>query len=186
LSFRIATEILVPDIKARAKALSSWIKVAEECRKLNNFNTLMEILAALGMTSVSRLKRTWKELSDKARDLHQALEDLMSSLQNYKNYRQELDSQSRPILPYLGVCLRDLLFIEDGNPDRLENGMFNFHKLRMVANVITQIQYFQEKPYNFEPVPGNDGSSLKLCNTKCLRNRNTSVYCNGKGRNDFG
>jgi len=32
-----------------------------------------------------------------------------------------------------GLYLRDLTFIEDGNPDICENGMINFEKMRMIA-----------------------------------------------------
>ena len=52
----------------------------------------------------------------------------------------------------LGVTLRDLIFIEDGNKDRLETGMINFHKMRLVANAITQLQTFQITPFNFHPL----------------------------------
>lgn len=54
---------------------------------------------------------------------------------------------------YIGLFLQDLTFIEEGNPDNLENGYVNFAKFRMVADVIIQIQKFQRKPYNLAVVP---------------------------------
>lgn len=39
--------------------------------------------------------------------------------------------------------MRDLLFIEEGNPSTLEGGLINFAKLRMVANIIANIQDMQ-------------------------------------------
>jgi hypothetical protein len=60
MSYWIATEIVKPDLKYRIKTLTLWIKVAAECKKMNNFNGVMEILAALGLSCVSRLKKTWR------------------------------------------------------------------------------------------------------------------------------
>lgn len=154
-SYWIATEIIKPDLKMRVKNLMFWITVADECRKLRNFNTCFEVIAALGLTSVSRLKRTWKDLPDKFKATYQEIEDMLSNFQNYKNYRRELDKADdmmAPTLPYLGVFIRDLLFIEEGNADRLENGMVHFQKMSMVANLIAKIQQFQLHSYNLKPV----------------------------------
>jgi hypothetical protein len=56
-------------------------------------------------------------------------------------------------LPFLtlslsGLYLRDLTFIEDGNPDELEGGeeggkMINFEKMRMISKVFAEIQKYQ-------------------------------------------
>lgn len=157
LSFWLATEILQQSLKQRVRVISKSIKLAEvrnlltiqttfykECRKLNNFNSLMSILAAVGMSSIQRLKRTWKLVPEKYKDLYNQLEELMSGMQNYRNYRIKLEKQMPPVLPYLGVFLRDLLFIEEGNRDVLENGMINFDKMRMVAGVFTSLQKCQK------------------------------------------
>ena len=45
--------------------------------------------------------------------------------------------------------MRDLLFIEEGNPDTLR-GMINFQKMRMIASVMGSIQAKQQKPYKFK------------------------------------
>src|SRR5690349_18661050 len=76
----------------------------------------------------------------------------MTSFQNYKNYRKNLDEITGTCLPYLGVYLRDLLFIEEGNPDRMENGMVHFQKMTMVGSIITRIQTFQMLPYRITPI----------------------------------
>ncbi|EFA76027.1 Ras guanine nucleotide exchange factor [Heterostelium album PN500] len=43
--------------------------------------------------------------------------------------------------------------VTKGNPDKLENGFVNFFKCRMVAEVIKEIQQYQQQPYNLAPVP---------------------------------
>jgi hypothetical protein len=97
----------------------------------------------------------FQELPDKYKQIYQDLEEFLTSFQNYKNYRREIDKADEtitPTLPYLGVFLRDLLFLEDGNSDRLENGMVHFQKMSMVANLIAKIQQFQRHPYNLKAV----------------------------------
>ena len=58
-----------------------------------------------------------------------------------------------PCIPYLGIFLSDLTFIEEGNPDSIVmEGVetINFVKRRKVADVIAKIQTYQV-PYNFVP-----------------------------------
>jgi len=51
------TMVLANDNKDRIQIIKKWIDVAEECRKLNNLNSVMEILGGLRMAAVSRLKK---------------------------------------------------------------------------------------------------------------------------------
>ncbi len=52
-----------------------------------------------------------------------------------------------------GMFLTDLTFIEDGTPNELPGGLVNFAKRRSLAQVIREIQQFQQCPFNFEAVP---------------------------------
>ena len=52
---------------------------------------------------------------------------------NYKKYRQSLAVATTPCVPYVGVFLKDLTFICDGNPDYLRGGLINLHKRRQVC-----------------------------------------------------
>lgn len=77
----------------------------------------------------------------------------MSSKNNFKNYRaalvdamKKLTSEDPPILPYFGIYLRDITFLDEGNPDFLENGLLNFEKLRMVGAKLSEIRQFQSQP----------------------------------------
>ena len=51
---------------------------------------------------------------------------------NYKNYRDKLSITPVPAVPYIGVFLKDLTFIADGNPDYIRGGLVNLHKRRQV------------------------------------------------------
>ena len=60
-----------------------------------------------------------------------------------------------PMIPYLGVFLKDLTFLDIGNPKHLdeEKKFINFDKLRMISSVISELRTFQEIPYQFKPDP---------------------------------
>ena len=64
------------------------------------------------------------------------LTDLMNPTENFKKYRTRLKEVERPLVPYLGLWLTDLTFIDDGNPKVLEDGLFNFEKAEMVNSNI--------------------------------------------------
>ena len=52
----------------------------------------------------------------------------------------------------IGVYLTDLVFIDDGNPDKIENNLVNFDKNYLLYKVIKEIQLYQQTPYLFQPV----------------------------------
>ncbi len=56
--------------------------------------------------------------------------------------------------PLVGVYLTDLTFIEDGIPSRIKkNDHINFAKRAKTAEVIRDIQRYQNLPYPLQPVP---------------------------------
>ena len=59
-----------------------------------------------------------------------------------------MKNSTPPILPYIGLYLTDLTFIEDANKNIL-NDKINFSKCRKLAKVIREIQTDQQKPYEF-------------------------------------
>ena len=63
---------------------------------------------------------------------HQILEELkelMSYRRNFGDYRGVIKTAKPPCIPFLGLYLTDLTFIEDGNKDFLANSEFiNFDK----------------------------------------------------------
>ena len=46
-----------------------------------------------------------------------------------------LQSCDPPCVPYLGMYLTDLAFIEEGTPNYTEDGLVNFSKMRMVSSL---------------------------------------------------
>lgn len=154
MSLFIQTEIIRTEkLKPRAIVLKRWIEVAKKCRDLNNFNSIMIIISALENSAIYRLKNTWKVLPKKITQCYNELKSYINTKSSYKNLRDAIHTANPPIIPYLGVYLSDLTFIEDGNPDVVHGGLINFDKRRLLASVLTEIQQYQQTPYPLQEVP---------------------------------
>jgi len=77
---------------------------------------------------------------------------------SFRTYRDELKNADPPCLPYLGVHLTDLTFMDE-NPDYVTTetsqgpvSLINFAKRKMVYNVISLVQQYQQRAYNLQPV----------------------------------
>lgn len=69
------------------------------------------------------------------------------------NYREVFNSQPPPKIPFLGMYLQDLTFIDDGNSDFLDVNIVNFDKRSRLHNVISIILHLQKVPYQLTPLP---------------------------------
>jgi len=147
----IASEIVsARQLQTRVNLVLKLIKLIKKLAILNNYNGVMQILTALQSPPVFRLKETWAGV-EKERGLFATFKEmlaLMSPLSNYFQYRSVLLNISPPAIPYLGVYLTDLTFIELTNNDSLhEKSVLNFDKRRKIASIIRDIRRFQASPY---------------------------------------
>ncbi|KAL6044924.1 Son of sevenless 1 [Balamuthia mandrillaris] len=150
----VATEIIMtPNPKQRSTVLQRFIEVAEHCLALNNFNGLMEIYTALNMSCIQRLKGAWKGVPQKAAQRLAHVELLMNPQQNYRNYRSEIATRVPPILPFQGINLTDLTFIEE-IPDRTEepSGWVNFDKMNLLGKVLISMGTYAAVGYRLRRV----------------------------------
>lgn len=77
----------------------------------------------------------------------------MAPHKSYKIYRERLQGDA-PCVPYLGIYLSDLTFIDEGNLDFLSqnDNLINFEKRVLTAKIVMKVQKFQKVPYIFQPV----------------------------------
>lgn len=98
----------------------------------------------------------------------------MLSTKNFAEYRESLHMANPPCIPFFGECaneistlvtqtlmlikspgvyLTDLTFIEDGIPSIIKKTtLINFAKRAKTADVIRDIQQYQNVPYSLQPV----------------------------------
>ncbi|KAI2782920.1 ras GEF [Daldinia loculata] len=142
------------DIKKRVIVIKHFVSVADKCRGLNNFSTLTSIISALGTAPIARLKRTWDQVPARTQAVLETMRRLMASTKNFGEYREALHAANPPCIPFFGVYLTDLTFIEDGIPSIIKKtNMINFAKRAKTAEVIRDIQQYQNAPYSLQPVP---------------------------------
>eukprot|EP01091_Cochliopodium_minus_P009843 TRINITY_DN2515_c1_g1_i1.p1 TRINITY_DN2515_c1_g1~~TRINITY_DN2515_c1_g1_i1.p1 ORF type:complete len:704 (+),score=208.08 TRINITY_DN2515_c1_g1_i1:52-2163(+) len=164
--FITTTIVRTRDLSCRAAILAKWIQIGELCRQSNNFNTIMEIVSSLSSSPITRLKKTWKileesvdpETGNKDYQTYLRLSQIVSHEKSFSKLRESLRLVEPPCIPYVGLYLTDITFIDVGNKDFLSNTksnieLHNFEKRIICATVIKEVNIFQEIGYNFTPVP---------------------------------
>ncbi|CAK7265095.1 Ras guanine nucleotide exchange factor bud5 [Sporothrix epigloea] len=171
LSNLVADTILhYTEVKKRAGIIKQWIKVAHQCYELHNYDALMAIICSLNSSTIARLRRTWDVISPKRRDTLKMLQAVVEPSQNNKVLRGRLHDHVPPCLPFLGMYLTDLTFVDIGNPATKQlpgqdgsdgaasnsgcTGLtvVNFDKHTRMAKIIGELQRFQI-PYRLTEVP---------------------------------
>ncbi|XP_073322809.1 ras-specific guanine nucleotide-releasing factor 2 isoform X2 [Pagrus major] len=151
MSNLVASQIMThTDVGSRSSSIEKWVAVADICRCLNNYNGVLEITSALNRSAIYRLKKTWAKVSKQTKALMDKLQKTVSSEGRFKNLRETLKNCNPPCVPYLGMYLTDLAFIEEGTPNFTEEGLVNFSKMRMISHIIREIRQFQQTPYRIE------------------------------------
>ncbi|OAD74721.1 hypothetical protein PHYBLDRAFT_158496 [Phycomyces blakesleeanus NRRL 1555(-)] len=158
LVYWISSTILdEPDIKKRAQVIKYWIKVGDYCLHLSNYNTLMAIRCSLNSSGIARLKLTWEIVlrSTKHKTMLETTYRVADSQRNFANYRKCLKNATSPCLPFLGIYLSDILFLDEGNPGyrvshiKPHQQFVNFDKYIKLSRVLAEIKLFQV-PYKLK------------------------------------
>ncbi|KAI6083354.1 ras GEF [Hypoxylon rubiginosum] len=163
MSNLVADTILqYPEVKKRAVVIKQWIKIAHQCLELNNYDGLMSIVCSLNNSVISRLRKTWDLVSPKRREMLKSLQAIVEPANNNKVLRARLQGHVPPCLPFLGMLLTDLTFVDIGNPPTKQlpssgpddNGLtvINFDKHTRTARIISDLQRFQI-PYRLTEIP---------------------------------
>ncbi|KAJ5655515.1 hypothetical protein N7507_007465 [Penicillium longicatenatum] len=160
LAHLVADSILyLEEPKKRAVTIKHWVKIANKCLELNNYDSLMAIICSLNLSMISRLKRTWDIVSQKTKTTLENLRSIVDVSRNYAVLRQRLQNHVPPCLPFVGTYLTDLTFVDHGNQslrnlptDDGERAVINFDKHMKTARIISELQRFQI-PYRLTEVP---------------------------------
>ena len=163
LSNLVADSILQHnEVKKRAAVIKQWIKIAQQCLELHNYDSLMAIICSLNSSTISRLRKTWEFVSPRRREILKTLQAIVEPSNNNKVLRGRLHDHIPPCLPFLGMFLTDLTFVDIGNPPTKQlshNGseetgltVVNFDKHLRTSKIISELQRFQI-PYRLSEIP---------------------------------
>lgn len=142
------------DVKRRVVVIKHFVAIADKCRTLNNFSCLTSIISAVGSAPIHRLNRTWSQVNARTTQTLESMRRLMGSTKNFLEYRESLHKANPPCIPFFGIYLTDLTFIEDGIPSIIKKTqLINFAKRAKTADVIRDIQQYQNVPYGLQAVP---------------------------------
>jgi hypothetical protein len=181
------------DFRERVHMLQRFIEVAERLRELNNLNGVSEIVSGLNSSPVFRLKQTWGALPQRARDVFAQLDAIMQPNGAYKAFRDYLHTCRPPCIPYLGVYLTDLTFIEDGCKDVVMQGdkgsevkLVNFEKCRKTARAIQEISQYQDTPFNLTSIDYMRDALLEMGYDTVDNNYKKSLELEARGNDAAG
>eukprot|EP01117_Protostelium_nocturnum_P016620 TRINITY_DN6624_c0_g1_i2.p1 TRINITY_DN6624_c0_g1~~TRINITY_DN6624_c0_g1_i2.p1 ORF type:complete len:1223 (-),score=447.26 TRINITY_DN6624_c0_g1_i2:317-3985(-) len=153
----VSTEIVMAEtVDDRINIITHFLMVASRCVRINNFNGAMEIFSGLEALSVSRLKQTWQKLPKDSKKIMEELGNFMSVVGNWKALRKAVATCTPPAVPYIGIAMADLVFIDE-HPNEIEGAdgskLINWRKFEMIAQVVQKMHRLKYKEYNYEQAP---------------------------------
>jgi hypothetical protein len=137
----------------RGGLISRFIDIANETFKLQNFSSTMQIISGLSNCAVHRLEESWKYVADEKKS---KFTELLKFFDSPDACKSAMGSAPLPAIPFLGMYLTDLVFIEEAGKMAAAPsdsfGMISFAKNYKILRVINAIQRSQMCQYNIRPV----------------------------------
>ncbi|XP_075923714.1 ras guanyl-releasing protein 3-like [Petromyzon marinus] len=135
----------------RAQVFRSFLSLAQNLLRLQNFNTLMAVVGALNHSSISRLRDTIAFLQVEDNRVLLELTDLLSVSGNYRSYRQAVSQCEGFWLPVLAVHLKDLVSLHAALPDWLSGERINLAKMQHLHATFSPLMNLHHTPPQIEP-----------------------------------
>uniref|UniRef100_A0A8C3AQ38 Rap guanine nucleotide exchange factor 3 n=1 Tax=Cyclopterus lumpus TaxID=8103 RepID=A0A8C3AQ38_CYCLU len=129
VQYWVVTELcLCEDLVKRAVLLKKFIKIAAVLKEQKNLNSFFAVMFGLSNSAVHKLYKTWERIPSKTKRIYCAYERLMDPSRNHRAYRLAVAKLSPPYIPFMPLLLKDMTFINDGNPNYVDK-LVNFEKV---------------------------------------------------------
>ena len=161
------------NLEERICVVQRILEILVVLNELHNFSGVLALTSGLHSAAVHRIV---EKIRDKLpNSLLKAYHEASLLFENrYKIYWEKLRSINPPCVPFFGQYQTNIIHLEEGNPDYLANtNLINFAKRRKVADIISEIQQYQNQPYclhecpevrsfleTLDPFPGMDGKEI--------------------------
>uniref|UniRef100_A0AAQ4NRD4 Rap guanine nucleotide exchange factor (GEF) 3 n=1 Tax=Gasterosteus aculeatus aculeatus TaxID=481459 RepID=A0AAQ4NRD4_GASAC len=174
VQYWVVTELCIcEDLVKRAILLKKFIKIAAVLKEQKNLNSFFAVMFGLSNSAVHRLYKTWERIPSKIKRIYCAYERLMDPSRNHRAYRLAVAKLSPPYIPFMPLLLKDMTFINDGNPNYVDK-LVNFEKVRMIAKTVKIVRGCRSQPYDSElAFPLRSPSSIRhyIQNLKVIDNQ---------------
>ena len=165
-NFNKLTSFIIEDIisynspKIRARVYEKWVQVCDYCRNIKNYNDCIAIYSALNNFIITGLNLTCKEIKYSTKRIFDQISILCSCEANYKNIRNDMhlcEEKGITFIPYLGMLLRDINFLEESSKYINQKGNVNIEKIEKINDLLEKYFKYKIKDDN------NRFSDLKKC-----------------------
>uniref|UniRef100_A0A8D8PPW0 Guanine nucleotide-releasing factor 2 n=1 Tax=Cacopsylla melanoneura TaxID=428564 RepID=A0A8D8PPW0_9HEMI len=142
----------------RESYITKFIKIMDHLKTLNNFNSYLALVAALSSAPIKRLQ-SYKNKNITVSDMVTSYSALIDSTSSFKAYRQTLADAKPPCIPYIGLVLQDLTFVQIGNAKLLTykelpahiqyKNVINFSMRQYQFKILQNMRRFQSDRHDF-------------------------------------
>ena len=140
----------------------NYIHIAQHCRRIHNYATLLQITIALTSVDCTRLTKTWELVPAAEKKAVQDLEALITPIKNFHNLRQEMETANSEdgCIPVVAMYIHDLTY-NSQKPSQVASiregeKLINFERYRTTATIVKSLLRLIDASakYAFQPVDG--------------------------------